>query len=431
MKEAKDITCLVVDYGTFICLAEKLSESYKKVYYHSPCEQEYRDLGDFCIGDGIPNVERLNEIFDDTDVFNLIDLFVFPDIGYGGLQRYLRSLGKKVWGSMGADKLELSRTGFIKTLKKLDLPVVESVTIRGLTNLSEHLKENDFKWIKINDWRENMETWYHIDYLHSQRKLEDMAVTFGGLKEGVTFVVQDKIESDAEIGYDGWSVGGKFPSKSYQGYELKNELYLGSLLSYEDLPEPVRFVGEAFSPVLKEFGYQNFFATEIRMADDTPYFIDPTMRMPGQTGEQMLETCTNLADVIWAGANGELIEPEYCALFAAEATMHYKGDGDGWKVLNVPDKAKQWVKLCQYCIGDDDAYHFPPHANDEVGIIMGLGDTIEGAIEALKANFEHMKEEPVSIHVEGFSELLQSIQSAEKQGLEFTDQEIPEPASVL
>jgi hypothetical protein len=152
--------------------------------------------------------------------------------------------------------------------------------------------------------------------------------------------------------------------------------------------------------------------------------------MPGQTGEQLTETCSNLPEVIWAGANGELIDPEFIYKFSAEATMHYTG-GTESKYLEIPDEAKANVKLCQYCIGDDDSYHFPPHANDEVGVVLGLGDTIEDAISQLKYNFELLENEPLSINFEGFAELLKSVQAAEEQGLQFTTQEVPDPESIL
>lgn len=431
MKPASDVTAVICDYGSFQSLAETMALSCKKVYYHSPCEEEFEDLEDFCIGDGMDDVTRLDDVMDDTDIFKSIDLFIFPDIGYTGLQRYLRGIGKKVWGSMGADRLETSRTDFLDTLKKLKLPIVPYVVCTGLAALAEHLKTVKNKWVKVNRWRKQKETWKHIDMEHTIPILCQMAVDFGGWADKAVFVVQDTIESDAEIGYDGWCVNGQFPKSSFQGYEFKNELYLGSLLDYKKLPEPVRFINESIAPTLKEFGYQNFMATEIRMKKGTPYFIDPTLRMPGQTGEQMLETCLNLADVIWHGANGELIEPEFGAKFAVEATMHYTTETKAWKALRIPESVKQWCKLYHYCVDKDGMYQFPPHKSDEVGVIMGLGDTIEEAIDHLKDNFKLLKNEPLSIEVAGFAELLKSVHEAEKQGLEFTEQKVPEPTSVL
>ena len=330
MKEVQEVTACVVDYGTFVSVAKRLSSQYAKVYYYSPFEEEYLDARKCVIGDGIDGVERLDDPLD-PDVFDKIDLWIFPDIGFGGFQRHLRSLGKAVWGSMGADRLELYRTLFIKTLQELDLPLVNSVKLQGLSKLSDHLKTVKDKWVKINRYRANMETWKHIDYKHSIPELNRLAVEFGGVQEHVWFVVQDQIETEIEIGYDGWSVDGWFPDKSFQGYEKKNELYLGSWMNYDDLPEAVRYVNEKFSTVMEKYGYRNDFATELRVLDDVPYFIDPTMRMPGQTGEHLLNTCSNLAEVKWKGANGELIQPEFTSRFSTESTLHYTACSENWR----------------------------------------------------------------------------------------------------
>lgn len=422
-KSVQEATVCVVDYGSFICLAEKLAESFKKTYYYTPTSQEYYSITDLVKADGLENVERVHDIFE-PEFLDSVDLFVFPDIGYGGLQQHLRSIGKPVWGSMGADKLEILRTQFLKTLKELDLPVIHTEEIRGLSELREHLETVENKWIKVNKYRGNMETWHHVDIEHSRQYLDKLATEFGGLQETITFVVQDFIATDVETGYDGWCVDGEFPEESYQGYEKKDELYLGSLLSKDELPKEVRLINEALSPLLKKFGYRNFFATEIRVKDGIPYFIDPTMRMPGQTGEQMLETCSNIAEVIWHGAHGELIKPIFKYKFAAEASMHYTAGGD-WRVIKIPDEIRQWVKPFHYC-KLDDLYHFPPKSNDELGVVLGLGNTIKEAVSALMEHIEKLDDEPIKCRVSGFLDLLSSIKDAKKHGIHFTSQKIPD-----
>ena len=197
------------------------------------------------------------------------------------------------------------------------------------------------------------------------------------------------------------------------------------------MPEAVQIVNEAMAPTLRQYGYRNEIATEIRIKDEEFYFIDPTMRMPGQTGEQGLETCVNKADVIWRGANGILIKPEYRAKYAAEATMHYTDNDDVWKTVRLPDgDERRWFKLCHYC-QVDGLCHFPPGANDEIGVVLGIGDTIEEAIDHLKENFELLKEEPVCIHDAGFVDLLNAVNEAQSEGIHFTDDKVPDPASVV
>lgn len=435
MKEIEDIVCCVVDAGTFIPLADMMGHRVAKAFYYSPFEQEYLGIERCCVGDGMPHFERLDD-FLDPEVFDTVDLWCFPDIGFGGLQRDLRRRGKLVFGSMGASDLELFRTRFIKTVEGVGLPMVHSQKCVGLTALDDYLFETKRKWVKINRYRDNMETWFHIDYQHSQRELERLAAVFGPLKEHVIFVVQDEIEEEdgepvLEVGYDGWCIDGQFPPSSFQGYEKKNELYLGSELAESEQPEEVRLVNERFAPVLADYGYRNFWATEIRIKDKVPYFIDPTPRMAGQTMEHLLETCKNLPEIILAGAQGEVLKPNFTAGFAAEATLHYKSNGQGseWKTFRVPKEAEPWTKLYRCCFCDG-AYQFPPHRSDELGVVTGAGDSIEGAVADMQEHFEALKDEPVSIEMSGFVDLLEQIQTAQGEGVKFTDQPIPAPEAV-
>ena len=428
MKAVEELTVTVVDFGSFVSLAEKFGETCAKVNYHSPIEKEFRCFEDAVIGKGIPNVTKIPS-FIDIDIIKNTDLWVFPDIGYGSEQQYLRSLGKPVWGSNGADEYERLRTLFSEVVESLGLPMVPTKTIKGLTALKAHLRGVKNKWVKINEFRDDMETWHHIDYAHSIPELARLEVKFGEA-DWVMFVVQDALDGATEIGYDGWSIDGWFPNSSFQGYEKKNELYLGARTNYDDLPEEIRLVNEKFSKVLEEYGYRNFFATEIRNFEGTPYFIDPTMRMPGQTGEQLLETMDNLAEVIWAGANGEEVQPVWNAEFAASATLCYKGDKAGSKIVKVPEDAVQWVKLCRYGRWDD-AYHFPANPREDVGVVIGKGDDINSTIDAVKDNFDLIKDDSLCVHLEGFKDLLEDIHKAESEGIQFTNQTVPEPETAV
>lgn len=434
MKSVEEVTACVCDYGTFISVAEKLAETCTKVYFHSPYEVEYQAARTCLRGFGLDKVERLDEFLDPV-VLKTIDLFVFPDIGFGGIMRHLRDdLGKAVWGHMGANDIELYRDMFLEVLKDVGLPIIHSERIVGLTKLAEYLTKNENKWVKINRFRGNMETWHHSDYAHSQRMLDSLAVTFGGAKENVVFVVQDDIKSELEIGYDGWSIDGQFPSHSFQGYEKKNELYLGSVLANEDLPEEILTVNEAMGPVLKEYGYRGWWATEIRVNGE-PYFIDPTPRMPGQTGEHQLETITNFADVIWQGANGNLIKPEFEWKFAAEATLHWDLKSkdpsiiDQWKTFDVPKGVERWLKPYHYC-KLNGVYNCVGENTDEIGVMIGVGNSTQEAIDHLRANLKAIKGIPVTANTDGFVDLLEMIKDAEKQGIRFGGK-IPKPETIL
>lgn len=435
----EDLHVHIQDAGSFLPLAQMFSKVARKTTYYSPMDQEFLGIERCVIGDGFDGFEREDEYLD-PDFIKSVQLWVFPDQGYGGFQRYLRSIGKLVWGSMGASELELYRTRFLKVLNEVGLPVVHSVAIRGLTKLAEHLKSVENKWVKINRYRDNMETWHHQDYDHSERELERLSLCFGPLKEHVTFVVQDAIDGTPdepviEAGYDGWCIErdgvAQFPKTSFQGVEKKNQLYLGSQLDYDELPEQIKIVNEKFGKALAEYQYRNFFATEIRIKGDEFSFIDPTCRMAGMTQEHLIKTCTNLPDVILAGAQGNVINPEFENPFAAEATIHYKSanETEGWKTFKMSDEASEFVKLYRCCYADG-VYHFPPHHSDELGVVIGNGPTPEDAIENMKDHFEMISDEPVSIELSGFADLIEDIEKAQEHGVPFSDKPMPDPADV-
>ena len=230
-----------------------MGETCARSIYYSPCENEFVDIKKCVFGDGLENVERCDD-FLRPEILDEIDLFIFPDIGFEGLQAHLKSIGKAVWGSFDATDLEIYRTEFLDWIKEIGLPAAKSVKLKGLTVLEEHLKTVKDKWVKINRYRAQKETWKHRDIKHSQGDLDELAVMFGNLKEEIWFVVQDAIPSDIEIGYDGWSVDGQYPESSFAGDEGKNEIYLGSLRKYELLPKQVREINEAIADTLRKKG---------------------------------------------------------------------------------------------------------------------------------------------------------------------------------
>lgn len=430
IKDISEITAIVVDYGYFANLAEKLSTHYEKVFYYTPIETEFREIGNCILGDGIDNVERLDD-FLDPEKLKQIDLFVFPDTGMAPLQKHLKELGKIVWGSMGASSMEYSRTKFVEILDEVGLPVAPSNVLRGITDLSNHLKKVGNKWVKINNFRANMETWHHFDFAHSQRKLESLSLAFGGAKERVKFLVQDHIETEIETGYDGWCVDGEFPSVGFCGYENKNQAYLAALTDYDNLPDVVKQVNSAFAPLLKATGYRNFFSTEIRIKDGVPYFIDPTLRAAGLALEQQQESLLNIGEIIWKGAQGELIKPKYSHKFAVEATVHYTGEMDAWKTLNVPESVRRWFKADHYCIIDGN-HHYPLNTkSDECGVMIGLGNSVDESVNHLKENMDAMKNEPVSINLEAVAQLIHKATQGKSEGVKFSDEPLPDPSIVV
>jgi hypothetical protein len=87
------------------------------------------------------------------------------------------------------------------------------------------------------------------------------------------------------------------------------------------------------------------------------------------------------------------------------------------------------MKLYHYC-KLDGLYHFVAKSTDEIGVMIGVGDSTEEAIEHLMGNLEWLKDLPVHANLSGFGSLLKSIKKAEKQGLVFGGK-IPKPETIF
>jgi hypothetical protein len=427
MKDSKDVIACVVDSGLFVPVARKLGQKFKHTYYWSPWETAFPTCRNFVIGDGFEEIERVESIWDIKDK---CDLFVFPDIGFSGMQRELISQGYPVWGCRDADEIEAQRGIFLKQLAKTSLDIPTFKAIKGVTSLRSFLKDKDDKYLKISTYRGDFETCHWRDWGQDERLLDLYAVRFGPLKEEVMFYVFDPINTEIEDGIDTWCIDGSFPKTVIHGMEAKDRAYLGTFQKFSDMPQEVRIVNEQFGPVLESYGYRGAFSTEVRITEEgESYFIDPTCRFGSPPSQCESEMVSNLGEVVWGGANGELVEPEPSAKFGVQALI--KVDRSKWAVFDIPKGIKQWAKFAFSC-QIDDRICVPPgeHDEGEIGWLVATGDTIQESIDNLR---EHQKLLPdgVTCEFSSLADLLKEIHNAQENDMEFTDQKVPEPSSII
>jgi len=418
-----------MDNGLFLPLALRLSKDFKRVLYHTPHERAFPVINDSILGDGFEEIERCDDIF---EVIKEVDLVVFPDVGGSGLQKHLESMGKRVWGSRQGDDLELKRILLKKTQEEVNLNVPRYKSIRGLTALRAFLKENEHVFVKVSRFRGTTETFESIDYDHSLPLLDQLAVLLGPLQDQFPFMVEWPVDTNLEVGYDGYCIDGKYPKLGLQGWEAKDQGLIAAVQNYEDLPEQVTEVNDAFASVLADYKYRNFLSTEIRIDDGQGFLIDITCRGGVPSIESQIALWGNLADIIWHGSVGELVDPEPTAKYAVEAMVLHKDEKELWRILEVPDEAKDAIMPYAACF-HDGLYCFPPfaHSSETVASIVTVNDDLAKAIERLKELAETLSDQPVKVSTNAIFEMLKSIQEAEKEGVEFTGDKLPEPESAL
>jgi hypothetical protein len=434
MDNLKNKVVTVYDPGNYQEVAVRLARDFGKVNYFKPWKSAAPQFRQLFIGDGIPNVRRVRNFF---DVIDETDLFVFPDVYDGDLQLHLEKLGKRVWGSRKAEEFEYRRGLFKKSLKDVGLPVPDYKEIEGMKALRKFLEHNPGWVVKRDIFRGDGETVVMDDPPSIRAQLNAMDAYYDEAGEEMLFIVEKVIDTEIEVGYDGISIDGDY-TDGFVDYEIKNRACIAAFTKYEDMNEHVRFVNDAFAPKLRERNCRSMFGTEIRVKDDVPYFIDATCRMPSPPGELELEMFENIAQVFWQGSVGEFVQVKPAAQFGVEVMIYARWEELSLLPVTVPDSVRQWVKLGSSFRSNGVDYMIQcngqeriPWMREELGVAIGIGDSIKEAIELCMEHAYSVSGANLEITEEAIGEALAKIKKGEKLGIEFTDEKIPEPESVM
>jgi hypothetical protein len=382
IKQAKDITAMIVDTsGNYVSLAARLAKEYKRVLYSNPSWVEsYANPNKIDIGEGIEGIEVVKNPFDEYDK---IDFWIFPDVYYGSFQEFLKSQGEITWGSGIAEELELEREIVQEKMADLGLPTLKYKMIHGMDNLRLYLQGNPEKWVKLNHWRGLIETFFSSNYELVKPELDDIEFCRGIDVSKLDFMVCDPIDGSKvrEKGYDGATIAGKYPTAWISGFEKKDKLYIGKWKKYSELSKTLTDFPNAFADEFKMYDYRGFFSLENRISGKVSTMSDFTARVPCPPGFLYQAGIKNIGEFIWAGANGEMIEPVPAALFFVELLM--ESDWSKTRYCNVffPKENAEFIKLKRHMIDENGINKIVPLHNgqNDIGSILGMGDTLEAA----------------------------------------------------
>ena len=274
--ELKNATVIVIDHGLFVEAAVRLARDFKRVLYYCPNDSDpFPKINNECIGVGLEGVEVVKSPWEHYDE---IDLWFFPDVGFGAFQDWLVEQGETVWGSRSGDELELHRPFAKDVLKIIGLPVGKHKIIKGVKNLRSYLKENENVFVKVSKYRGTTESFHSPNYKNIEPHLDEMEFNLGPVKELMEFDVEEELSDKCEVGSDSYCIDGKLPQIHLAGFEKKDCGYCGSILERKELPPPMMQVDDKFAQVMGSYGYRGFYSTEIRVGKDgVPFLIDPTV----------------------------------------------------------------------------------------------------------------------------------------------------------
>lgn len=420
-KEWQSKTALVYDYGLFVEFAVTLAREggFKKVFYYSPWKDAYPNIKGTLIGQGLPNLHRVKDLWDVEDE---VDVWVFPDVGDGDLQLHLQRLGYPVWGTFKSEEFELDRWATKQWIKKQGLPLVPTERILGVEALEQCLRERENLWIKVSTFRGSVETWHHDTWAVSEKKLAVMREELAEAGIDMEFIVEDSLpdEKFVEIGYDGWNIRGKWPEMAMLGYEIKGEALAGIVKPYVDFPKPVTLVNDKLAPALKEYGCQGGLSTELRVSESgKPYLIDPCMRFGSPPGELGCEMWKNWPEIVWAGAHGELATPEPAAKYGFELMIYSDWVSKNWAPVLSPPEYRRWVKLAFSTHLRHDNVVPQMFKSTKIGAVIGLGDTLQDAIDHCLENREQITGLEIQSDLHAIESVYETIDKGTKHQINF------------
>jgi hypothetical protein len=198
------------------------------------------------------------------------------------------------------------------------------------------------------------------------------------------------------------------------------------------LPEQLTTIAGQLTPDLDD--YANFLSLEVRITEEGDAFLtDPSCRHASPAGECLLELIGNLGEVVWGGAHGELVEPEYTAKFAMQAIVDHPEDKTEWRAARIPPEVGDWFKPYFACRIDGATYFVPvpPKGFETAGSVVATGDTLDECLGTLKERAALLEGAGLVVHTTSLAEVLASIKEEEKAGVPFTDGAVPDGKDVI
>lgn len=406
----KDKTCCVIDTGgSFIYVAQKLSQYFGKVYYYYPWERGFVEANNYIVGRGIPEIINVDNVW---DVYEEIDLFYFTDLYYGAWQEFLRKQGKLVYGAGRGEEMELYRDKMKQIQKDVGLYVNEYHVITGLKNLREYLEDKSDLYIKMNFFRGDHETWHFDDMRLSKKVLDELQHKLGAYQENEVFVVESPIPDAIEIGYDGWAIAGRYTSKVMWGCELKDCAYIGKIVPYAMLPTQLQTVNKKLSHVFEEYNYLGDYSNEVRLQKGGNYYlIDQTTRCPSPPTALKIEMFEDYGSIVWSIANGIVpnVIPKY--EYGVELVIISEWAEKEPQPIYFDMQYKNFVKIKQLYIDNDGVWNFIPQGIEikQIGSIVGVGRSFKEAIAMCKKIGETVKGYGIEINLSALDSLNEKI----------------------
>jgi len=407
--------------GLYTYMAQELGKHYNHVWYHLLDSSPYKQSNLSEIGKGLPEIQRVDDL---ESYLDKADISYWPDIYDGKRQEWLRKQGYRIFGSGRSDEIELDKVKFMDRLEEVGLPVPETHLVNGIEELLSFLtnrKPGEW-WIK-GLWRGDFETKKFAGIRQLRSWIEqDLVPRIGKRAETVPMLVQAKIESKTEPGWDGMQVNGQYTSCSV-GYEIKDQGLIARVYGPSETPEILDRVNQAMAPFFKELGMRGHYSTEVRVTErGEPYFIDPTCRIPSPAGELFPRLYKNYPEAVWQIACGFVPRLDPAARYGAEIVVVSPYAEKKEICVEFPKEYTDNIMLKSHCKRGGSYYCIPgqPGTGGYFCCVVTVGNSWKDCGKQAVEVAKEIVTEELDFDENVFSEAAKAIEGGEKYaGIQF------------
>lgn len=419
----RECDVLVIDNALFPAIAEVLGRSFRKAYYYSEYVGAFPRDAETAVGEGLENVTRVYDLWKCIgDLDKEHSLIVFPDVFYGGMCEFLRDLGYRCWGAGRDEKLELDRRWCKEQMAEHKIPVGDYWNVQGTEGLKALLKRKPGLYSKgrYARVRHDTESKGVKSFDLCEGWFDKLEQKLGRRKAQTEFVVEAPLNPAVEIGSNRYCIGGRFPEKSDVALEVKGDALISHVVDSEDFPTQLSAVDD----ILVEQGYlgdqyRQFFTVETRVDEAGIGFpIDPCCRFGRPMVGTVLYNILNLAEVMWEGADGNLVEPKYRDEYVVELMIECPSVETQGAVLEFPDSIARFVFLSDVCVSKGKRTVLPADISN-VGSVVAGGDTLDEAIALVKKRAKLIEGDNLVMHTESLDTAVEQIGLCAKHGVRF------------
>ena len=408
---------LVFCCGLYVDLANHLADKGKNtVWYYTPYGSMFPSWKEYAPGDKFEYLTKVKYPFDYVDKADMIVSF---DCSNQDLINYLRNKypDKSVFGAGLMSRIEDNRLNFKKILESAGLPVVPYKAIKGMTALREYLKSNPNKMVKADIFRGDFQSLKCENFEAAEQILKDREPALGNASESFDFIVEDILESKAEIGFDGFMVDGEAIPFSF-GWECDKNFYLGK--TGNDIPDVLRETLDALAPFYEKAKYRGSLSTEELITDKGHFFIDACQRVGMPLGTLYSKFINNWPELVYGIGRGEIPEVDTDVKYVGAFALPSRHAEKYFTKVNIEKGHREDFRFLSACMNDKKEYYAVAGCAEVVVIVAG-GKSPEDVVKQIQEKSQYVSAFDLENEaVEGLDKLLEKIKQESKDcGIDF------------